>query len=282
MPLLTPDTFETYSQEQFEKVKQLRAQGRGHDTATAVLWLKGFFSPVLYTEDMGVPEELRHGFVTTTTLERYASGAHEVLRKLRLELHAEAPNSGSPYTLGILSHFNKILQDAKRGIEHGDLEAKYSSTIKNIKFNDMGGERAEELRALGSQTFDLFRSDMVKLARATPESNMIDIISLTKLVELRKACILIIAGGDCIPRALPYLANTYYNTVAIWSPQVGLFLLYAYQHVLSPALFEQTIQFIWLFLHNEKSEEWTAGLSLPNPRMHEKEQSATLQDQRET
>ncbi|KAH8824265.1 hypothetical protein DL96DRAFT_1613536 [Flagelloscypha sp. PMI_526] len=275
LPVLTLETFETYSRDQFEQVKQLCAQGRGHDYATGVLLFRGFLSRILYNKESQTNEQLGWEFATTTTLQSFAAGIPTILNTL----HNEATDPDSPYTLGIMAQFNKLLEEVETGIEHSDLQALYTSTLKNIKFNDLEKEKVDEMRGCDFAIHTQFRTDLETLAESLLDPALIEIALFTAFVELKKACILVTAGGKCIPHAVPYLVNTYYITASLRSSKIALLLIYAYQQKLPPALFERILQFIWLFIHDKDRDSLTNGLSLPDPPDHRENDSLATQTQ---
>ncbi|KAH8806965.1 hypothetical protein DL96DRAFT_584913 [Flagelloscypha sp. PMI_526] len=273
LPLLTPGTLESYSRERFEEVKQLSIKESEHEPATRLLF-KWCLSRVLYTHDAQAHENLAGEFATTATLPPGMDG----INKLLFNLHDKAPAARFSYTLGIMDHFSALLQEAEEGIEHCDLRAKYTSTLENIKFHDMDEDMAEGLSILGYPIYNQFCNDLLTLAESVPHSDLIDVSILTELGELRKACILITAGGDCIGYAVPYLVRTYFITAWLRSPKFASLLIYSYQHILSPNLFELVIMFIWMFVHTKKSDGFTAELSLPVPPSRGAKQSKAAQD----
>ncbi|KAH8824264.1 hypothetical protein DL96DRAFT_1613533 [Flagelloscypha sp. PMI_526] len=272
LPFLTPETFEAYSCEQFEEVKQLRRQGRGHEYPTAVLMFKGILPRILYTKYSHRHGKLGQDVATTSTLLRFVAALNKVLENL----HNEAPDDDSPYTLGIMPQFNNLFRQVEEGFEHIDAHAQYTTTLKNIEFGDMDETKRHEMCKLGYPIHDQFCTDLERLAGSVPEPALTEIAIWTELVELRKACILITAGGISIPHAVPYLVNTYYFTASLRPPEIALLLIYSYQQNLPPDLFERVMQSIWLLVHDE--DYLTARLSLPSPPERGEEQPVTTQD----
>ncbi|KAH8801218.1 hypothetical protein DL96DRAFT_1635629 [Flagelloscypha sp. PMI_526] len=269
MPILTPTTFQEYSNQCLKDVKELVAQGKGDEAPVVVPWLKAYISVALQSKVDNLNENLADAkdVVRTPLLQ----DVEVKVRKLINKMNDKAP--GDPlYSLGIMNQQRELYLQATAGQNHDDLIASYKETSATFTFEYIDPAKTDEMTALDLPIFVKLFAELPQVISSISDTEepwkaIVTLKIALADVEIQKACILLSAGGACVPRSTPYFVDTYILLAHVFqSHSQGLIqVMLAYHHMLPRPVLERINQFLWLFLHTEDPDCWTSNLPFPSP-----------------